>query len=54
MFSRLIGTKTFWTGLAGVAGGVVLVVNGHTAEGIAAVVGSIQTVFIRDAIAKSK
>ena len=52
MIKRLIKTKTFWTGLAGILGGVGLIVTGNPTEGIGAILVSIQTINLRDALAK--
>ena len=52
MFKRLIGTKTFWAGVAGVASGITLIVNGDVGAGITTALTGIGMIFIRDGIAK--
>lgn len=52
MFSRLVKSKTFWAGLASVATGVGLIINGDMTAGIPAIIIGIQSVLLRDAIAK--
>lgn len=49
---NLLKTKSFWTGIAGVAGGVALIVTGNTAEGVAAIMIAIQSINLRSAISK--
>jgi hypothetical protein len=50
---KLLKTKTLWVAIAGIAGGVALIVNGETEKGIAAILVAIQSINIHDAIAKS-
>jgi hypothetical protein len=52
MFTRLIGTKTFWTGVAGIVGGIIAITQKQVETGIGAIFVGLQTIFIRDAIAK--
>jgi hypothetical protein len=49
---KLLKTKTLWVALSGIAGGVALIVSGNTAEGVAAIMVAIQSINLRDAIAK--
>jgi hypothetical protein len=47
-------TKSFWIGLAGLVGGIGLVVTGDTKEGIAAIWAGLAMIAGRDAISKIK
>ena len=49
-FSVLLQSKTFWLGVATIAGGVVLLVKGDAQNGITAVVSGLAMIFVRDAI----
>jgi hypothetical protein len=49
---ELLKSKSFWLGVAGVAGGIALVVTGEMDQGIAAIGAGLGMIFIRDAIAK--
>lgn len=52
MKNSLIKTKTFWGGIAAIATGVGLIVSGDVNTGVIAIIGGLQTIFVRDAIAK--
>ena len=47
----LIRSKTFWTGVAGIASGVALIVNDQKADGIQTIIGGLGLIFIRQGIA---
>ena len=47
-------SKTFWTGIAAIAGGVGLVVSGDINEGIAAIWAGIALITTREAIRKAE
>lgn len=50
---RLWKTKTFWGGIASIATGIGLVWAGDIPQGVTAIMFGIQSIFIRDAIAKA-
>lgn len=52
MFSRLIKTKTFWTGLASIASGAALCFAHDYAQGVPLIIAGLGMIFIRDAVAK--
>jgi hypothetical protein len=47
---KIYKQKTFWAGIAGVVTGIGLLVNDNISEGIVAVVGGFQVIFLRQAI----
>jgi len=49
---KLIKTKSFWAGVAGVASGVGLIIAGNVANGVQTIIGGIAVIFLRDAISK--
>ena len=49
---RVVKTKTFWTGLGTLAGGIYLVVGGNPAEGAVMISTGVGMIVGRDAIAK--
>ena len=49
---QLLKTKSFWGGVGIIAGGVGLIVEGEINLGVAAIIGGLQAIFIRDAIRK--
>lgn len=49
---RMIGTKTFWTGLASVVGGAIFLAQGKTEVGAVMVTQGVGMIFGRDALAK--
>jgi hypothetical protein len=53
-WKELFKSKSFYTGLASIAAGVGMVVNGDTSNGITTIVVGISTIFIRDSIAGVK
>ena len=53
-FKRISGTKTFWGGLLAIATGAFLIAAGQYPEGTIAIIGGLQTMFVRDAIAKAE
>jgi len=52
-FLRILQQKSTWAGIAGIATGVVLILNGNVTEGVQTVIGGVSIIFIREAIAKS-
>ena len=55
MFSKILSAltqKTTWAGIGGVAAGVALCTQGHIDTGILAIISGVQTIFVRQAIAK--
>jgi hypothetical protein len=52
MLSRLLKTKTFWTGLAGVASGIALCCTGDIPQGLPLIVTGLGLIFIRDSISQ--
>ncbi len=52
MLSRILGTKTFWGGLGLVGYGIALCVKGQMSEGVLAIGTGLQSIFLRDAVAK--
>jgi len=52
MFSRLLKTKTFWTGLSGIAAGAALCAAHDWPQGITLILGGLAAIFVRDAVAK--
>lgn len=51
-FLRIIGQKSTWAGIAGIATGAVLIINGDMTSGVQTIIGAISVIFIREAIAK--
>lgn len=49
---KTLKTKSFWTGVAAIAGGISLICAGDTAGGIQAIAGGVITIVMRDAITK--
>lgn len=49
---ELLRTKTFWSGLALVAYGIVEIANGNYSEGAQAILTGLSVIFLRDAIRK--
>lgn len=45
-------SKTFWAGVAMIATGIGLWVNGNPEQGIQTIIGGITAIFIRDGISK--
>lgn len=52
MLKRLVKTKTFWTSVAGIFGGVGLVVTGETGSGVTAIIAGLLGITGRDALTK--
>lgn len=53
MFSlKLLSSKTFWSGLAGIATGVGLIIQGDIGNGATTIVMSVLAICGRDALAK--
>ena len=52
MLSRLLGSKTFWTGIAMVGFGIYRLITTKGAEGTAELGLGLTGIFVRDAIAK--
>ena len=50
-WGTLFTSKTFWTGIATVAGGVVMLVHGDQSNGFIAIAGGLGMIFVRDAVA---
>lgn len=51
-FKEMIRSKTFWTGIGSVVGGVLTVIEGNQQAGIQLIIGGLGMIFLRDAIAK--
>lgn len=51
---RILAQRSTWTGLAGIATGIGLIVHGNMAEGIQTIIGGFAIIFIREAVAKAK
>lgn len=52
MIFRLFRTKTFWTGLAGIAAGIALCAAHDYPQGITLIIGGLSAICVRDAVAK--
>ena len=50
----LYKTKTFWGGLAAIFTGVGLIVTGAVPAGVIAILGGVQSIFMREAIRKGR
>lgn len=50
---KTLQSKTFWLGVMGIIGGIVLLSNGHTKEGIESIVAGLAMITARDAITKA-
>jgi len=44
--------KTFWAAIGGIATGTGLIIGGNIPEGIVAIIGGIQVIFLRQAVNK--
>jgi hypothetical protein len=53
MSLSLLTTKSFWAGLASIATGIGLIIEGQVPEGIQLIIAGIITITLRDAIAKA-
>jgi hypothetical protein len=51
MIRRLITTKTFWSGLAGIVAGVALCLAHNLPQGTTLIIGGLSTICVRDALA---
>jgi hypothetical protein len=49
-FKELLGSKTFYTGITAVVGGIVAICHGGYEVGALAVINGLGMIFIRDAI----
>lgn len=52
MSKKLLKSKTFWTGLTSVAGGIIICCTGNVPAGIPAIIFGLNSIFTRNAIAK--
>jgi len=50
--NKLMKTKTFWTGVAGIAGGIFLCIQKDYEKGVGAIIAGLSVVFMRDAVSK--
>jgi hypothetical protein len=53
IMGKLLKTKTFWGGVAGIMTGIGLIANGDIPAGANAIVTSIIAIFLRDGIQKA-
>ena len=51
-FKKLLGSKTFWTGLGTVGYGVYLIASGNVETGAPTIAAGLGMIFIRDSISK--
>jgi hypothetical protein len=49
---KILKTKTFWTGVVAIVGGIGMIVQGHTVEGIQTCILGILAITGRDAVCK--
>ena len=49
---KMLKSKSFWTGVSAVVGGVFLISQGETEKGVGAIIGGLSVIFVRDAIGK--
>ena len=51
-FKRLIGTKTFWTGIVSIASGAALCAANDWPQGVPLIIAGFGMIFIRHSVAK--